>query len=135
MGDRLAILAIVSAAALCLYGLLLLYRRRWTEPPERLAVDRLGLELMEGCCAFVLFSSPSCRPCKAALAVVESVVGKSRGVTEIVQIDATEQPDLAHDYAIRTIPTVFLITASGHVVQRWRSVPDPAEAEAALASI
>jgi thiol-disulfide isomerase/thioredoxin len=135
VGDRLAILGIVSAVALFLYGLLLLYRRRWTEAPERLAVDRLGLELMEGCCAFVLFSSPSCRPCKAALSVVQSVVEKARGVTEIVQIDATEQPDLAHEYGVRTIPTVFLITASGHVVHRWRSVPDHAEAEAALISI
>ena len=33
---------------------------------------------------------------------------------------------------VRTIPTVFLITASGHVVRRWRSVPQPDDVDEAL---
>jgi hypothetical protein len=33
------------------------------------------------------------------------------------------------------IPTVFLITASGHVVNRWKGVPDQEEVDAAVAAI
>ena len=46
-----------------------------------------------------------------------------------------ERPEVALKYDVRTIPTVFLITASGHVVDRWRSVPHPPDVEAALAAI
>lgn len=128
----LAALAVVGIVALLLYRL---YRSRWTPSPERLLVDDLGLELMAGCCAFVVFTTPACRPCKAALRVVEKAAGKAAGPTEVRTVDALERPELAVRYSVRTIPTVFLITASGHVVERWRDVPDPAEVEAALAAM
>lgn len=133
--NRLAVLtalAVLGAVVLLLYRL---YRSRWTPAPDRLLVDDLGLELMAGCCAFVVFTTPACRPCKAALVVVERAAGKAAGPTEVRTVDATERPEIAVRYAVRTIPTVFLITASGHVVQRWRDVPDPVEVEAALAAM
>lgn len=135
MTDRLIVLAVAAAFGLALLGLLTLYRKRWTPAPDRLSIDELGLELMEGCCAFVVFGSPSCRPCKVATRVVEEAAREGRGITEVVNIDATERPDLAIAYEIRTIPTVFLITASGHVVKRWREVPEPHDARESLAAI
>jgi thiol-disulfide isomerase/thioredoxin len=121
-----------GALFLALYGL---YRKRVTPQPDRLEVSDLGLELMEGCCAFVVFTTPSCRPCKAALKVVGGVASKAKGPTEVVAVDATERPEVALAYNVRTIPTVFLITASGHVVKRWREVPDPEDAASLLASV
>lgn len=133
--SRLAVLAVAFAAG----GLFLLaynrYRSGWTPWPERLSIDDLGLELMTGCCAFVVFTTPSCRPCKAALHVVENAVRHATSVTEVKQIDAMERPDLATRYDVRTIPTTFLITASGHVIRRWREVPEPEDVRIALTAI
>ena len=135
MSDRLLVLVIAALLGALAAGAYAIYRRRWTEAPERLPIGQLGLELMSGCCAFVVFTSPSCRPCKTAIAVVERVVAGSSAPTEIVTVDATEDPDLAVSLGIRTIPTVFLITASGHVVSRWRDVPPLEDARAALNKI
>jgi hypothetical protein len=135
MTDRLLVLG----AAAALGGLLLLafglYRRFLAPIPERLEVAELDLELMAGCCAFIVFTTPACRPCKAALRVVENAARKSDGATEVHTVDAIERSDLAVRYEVRMIPTVFLITASGHVVDRWKGVPDQDEVEAAVASI
>ncbi|MGH3118382.1 MAG: thioredoxin family protein [Gaiellales bacterium] len=128
----LSIVVVVAAFAAALYGVL---RRRWGADVERLEVDDLGLELMSGCCAFVVFTTPACRPCKAALRIVEGAASKSSGSTEVTTVDAIQRSDMTLRYNVRTIPTVFLITASGHVVRRWRDVPRPDDVDAALAAL
>lgn len=135
MTDRLLILTALIGIGTAAWGLLTMYRRRHPTTPDRLAVSDLGLELMEGCCAFVVFTSPSCRPCKAALRVVTRAVAAHRGVTEIVTVDAVARPDVALSCDVRSVPTVFLITASGHVVRSWRSVPEEQDALTALRAI
>lgn len=135
MTERLLVLlaaGILGALAATGYTL---YRGRPTPAPDRLPIDELGLELMSGCCAFIIFTSPSCRPCKTAISVVQKVVAESSAPTELVTVDATEDPELAVSLGIRTIPTVFLITASGHVVARWIDVPASEDARLALATI
>jgi len=69
------------------------------------------------------------------LRVVEDAATATDGLTEITTIDALQRSDLALRYDVRTVPTVFLITASGHIVRRWRKVPDPAEVASTLAAI
>lgn len=135
MSGRPLALLLATAVGLVLLAAWQLYRKRVGADTERLDVDELGLALMEGCCAFVVFTSPACRPCKTALRVVQNAASKSPGVTEVRTVDAMARPEMALKYDVRTIPTVFLITASGHVVDRWRSVPHPPEVEAALAAI
>lgn len=133
-GRLLALLAagVLGVIALLAYSLL---RRHWGATVERLDIAELDLELMAGCCAFVVFTTPACRPCKAALRVVGGAAERSGGLTEVRTVDAIERHDLATRYEVRTIPTVFLITASGHVVQRWRAVPESEEVDAALAAV
>jgi hypothetical protein len=134
--DRALVLLALAAAAALLLGLVYLYRSRRTPAPERLPVEELGLELMAGCCAFVVFTTPACSPCKAALRVVRAAAANSNpGSTEVTTIDALERSDLTIRYDVRTIPTVFLITASGRVVRRWRSVPDADDVEQELTAL
>ena len=135
MGDRALVLLLAFAAGLLLLGAFSWYRRHGGAAPERLDVDALGLELMVGCCAFVVFTTPACRPCKAAIRVVETAAAKRPGLTEVTTVDAMERSELALRYDVRSIPTVFLITASGHVVHRWKAVPEPTEVDAALAAM
>lgn len=122
MIDRALVLGLVAVAGLMFLGLLNFYRARG-RGPERLDVGDFDLELMEGCCAFIVFTSEACRPCKAAIRVVESAAERSAGLTELRLVDAVQRSDVATRYAVRSVPTVFLITASGHVIRRWASVP------------
>lgn len=133
--DRLLVLVLVLGLGALLLAGFIIYRRRATPAPERLDVDQLGLELMDGCCAFVVFTTSACRPCKAALEIVERAARTGRGATEVRTVDAVERSELTLRYGVRTVPTVFLITASGHVVRTWRSVPDPIEVREALAAV
>jgi hypothetical protein len=132
---RLLVLLVAAGAGLLLVSAFSLYRRIQAPKPEWLKVDELGLELMAGCCAFVVFTTPSCRPCKAALASAESAAASRPGMTEVSTVDAMRNPDLAVRYEVRTIPTTFLITASGHVLGRWAHVPEQKQLEDALEGI
>lgn len=133
--NRLIVLGLALATGLALLALYKRYRSGPTAWPERLSVDDLGLELMVGCCAFVVFTTPSCRPCKAAIRIVETAVEEAPTVTEVRTIDAIQHPDLVTRYEVRTIPTVFLITASGHVLRRWRDVPEAEDVRVALTAV
>ena len=135
MTGRLVTLGVAAIVGLVLLGLFQLYRRRSGRDLDRLDIGELGLELMAGCCAFVVFTTPACRPCKAALRVVNGAAERSPGLAEVTAVDAVERADLALRYDVRAVPTVFLITASGHVIARWRKVPPPEEVDAALAAI
>jgi glutaredoxin len=132
--ERAVILLAAFAVGALLVAVYSLYRRRSRLGPDRLDVDDLNLELMEGCCAFVVFTTPTCRPCKAVLRTIDGVLadGPSPAPTEVRTVDATARHELALRYEIRTVPTTFLITASGHVVDRWRDVPDPQSLRSAL---
>jgi len=132
--ERAVILLAAFAVGALLVGVYSLYRRRSRPGPDRLDVDDLNLELMEGCCAFVVFTTPTCRPCKTVLRTIDGVLADrpSPAPTEVRTVDATARHELAVRYEIRTVPTTFLITASGHVVDRWRDVPDPQALRSAL---
>jgi glutaredoxin len=134
MIDRALVLFAAVVAGAALIAIYSLYRRRVRPGPDRLDVDDLDLELMEGCCAFVVFTTPTCRPCKAVLRTIDGVLenGAPPAPTEVRTVDAAARHELALRYEIRTVPTTFLITASGHVVDRWRDVPEPEALRSAL---
>ncbi len=132
MTDRVLILLGVAIVGTLLLLAFRWYRGRAGAMPDRLDIDALDLELMTGCCAFIVFTTPTCRPCKAVLQVVGAAARERPGLTEVRTVDALQRSELAVRYDIRTVPTTFLITASGHVVRRWRDVPQRRDVEAAL---
>ena len=62
----------------------------------------------------VYFTTPDCAPCKTvqrpALSRVTQLLGDS---LEVVEIDATERPDLAKQWGVMSVPTTFLLDARG----------------------
>ena len=62
----------------------------------------------------VYFTTPDCAPCKTvqrpALNRVTQIMGDS---LEIVEIDATQRPDLAKRWGVMSVPTTFLLDARG----------------------
>jgi len=62
----------------------------------------------------VYFTTPDCAPCKTvqrpALNRVLQLFGDS---LEVVEIDATQRPDLAKQWGVLSVPTTFLLDARG----------------------
>ncbi|MBE0671925.1 MAG: thioredoxin family protein [Anaerolineales bacterium] len=62
----------------------------------------------------VYFTTPDCAPCKSvqrpALDKLTSLLGEK---LHVVEIDATERPDLAKTWGVMSVPTTFLLDARG----------------------
>ncbi len=62
----------------------------------------------------VYFTTPDCAPCKTvqrpALSRVSQLLGDG---LEVVEIDATQRPDLAKQWGVMSVPTTFLLDARG----------------------
>jgi thiol-disulfide isomerase/thioredoxin len=62
----------------------------------------------------VYFTTPDCVPCKTvqrpAINRVSHLLGEE---LEVVEIDATERPDLAKAWGVMSVPTTFVVDAHG----------------------
>ena len=62
----------------------------------------------------VYFTTPDCAPCKTiqrpALDKLTSMFGDE---LHVVEIDATERPDLAKTWGVMSVPTTFLLNSRG----------------------
>jgi thiol-disulfide isomerase/thioredoxin len=62
----------------------------------------------------VYFTTPDCAPCKTvqrpAIDRVSNLLGEK---LQVVEIDATERPDLAKVWCVLSVPTTFLLDARG----------------------
>jgi thiol-disulfide isomerase/thioredoxin len=62
----------------------------------------------------VYFTTPDCAPCKTiqrpAINRVSNLLGEK---LQVVEIDATERPDLAKVWGVMSVPTTFLLDARG----------------------
>lgn len=64
--------------------------------------------------AIVYFTTPDCVPCKTiqrpALQKLTDLLG---GRLQVIEIDASERPDLAKTWGVMTVPTTFLLDETG----------------------
>ncbi|HMD80058.1 MAG TPA: thioredoxin family protein [Anaerolineales bacterium] len=62
----------------------------------------------------VYFTTPDCVPCKTvqrpALDQIRSLLGEK---LQVIEIDASERPDLAQRWGVMSVPTTFLLDARG----------------------
>jgi thiol-disulfide isomerase/thioredoxin len=62
----------------------------------------------------VYFTTPDCAPCKTvqrpAIDQVSNLLGEK---LQVIEIDATERPDLARVWGVLSVPTTFLLDTSG----------------------
>lgn len=62
----------------------------------------------------IYFTTPDCVPCKTvqrpALNKLITLLGEK---LHVVEIDATERPDLAKTWGVMSVPTTFLLNAKG----------------------
>lgn len=58
----------------------------------------------------VMFSSPSCSPCKSMYPLLQSLAD---GGLAVAIIDVTEHPGFAGEYRVRALPTIALFIRGG----------------------
>lgn len=62
----------------------------------------------------VYFTTPDCAPCKTvqrpALRKLLTLTGDS---VKLIEVDATQRPDLAKQWGVMSVPTTFLLDARG----------------------
>ncbi len=72
--------------------------------------DPLLATLRDGVPAIVYFTTPFCEPCrtlqKPALTALERDLGPS---IQVIQVDASEQPDIADRWGVFSAPTTFIL--------------------------
>jgi thioredoxin 1 len=69
----------------------------------REAVEAPGLTLIE-------FSAPWCPPCKALLPILEEL-SREEEAASIYQVNVDDHPELASEFGVMGMPTVFLFRA------------------------
>ncbi|MBI2705122.1 MAG: thioredoxin family protein [Actinobacteria bacterium] len=64
---------------------------------------------------WLIFTTPMCASCPRVQAELEATFPSDA----VVKVDATEQPHLAHRYAVRRAPTTVVANADGSVLDRF----------------
>jgi thioredoxin-like negative regulator of GroEL len=83
-------------------------RRAANRSRERTATGRSGL---------LVFTSPTCAPCKfQQLPILDRILLDWRDKIEVEIVDVTEKPDVAAQYGVWSLPTTIVLDAQRKVI-------------------
>lgn len=85
-----------------------------------LTTENFDQTISNGGVVVVDFWAPWCGPCKVMSPIVDELAEEMEGVT-IGKVNADEQPQLAMQHNVRSIPT-FMIFKGGQVVEQFAGV-------------
>jgi thioredoxin 1 len=119
--------AIVLLGVLAYQGVVWWQRRRVARRSrDRAATGRSGL---------LVFTSPTCAPCKLQqLPIIDRLLIDWRDKIEVDIIDVTQQPDLAAQYGVWSLPTTIVLDGRRNVVAINQGVTAEHKLRAQLAS-
>jgi thiol-disulfide isomerase/thioredoxin len=108
------ILRLIWATAIMSAGIGLYWvANRWTLARSRVRV-RQDPFLPKGKPVILYFTTPTCVPCKTiqrpALQRLKDQAGEK---LQVVEIDASQQPEMANRWGVLSVPTTFIIDAKG----------------------
>ena len=75
----------------------------------------LGLEgFQPGSPAILYFTTPACVPCKTVQRpAIRTVQQKVEDGLQVIEVDASAQPELANHWGVLSVPTTFIINKNG----------------------
>lgn len=112
--DILARTIIALSVILAGWGIYQLYNRVLQLRSPGLLAD-LGLSRPPGF-TLVYFTTPTCAPCKTVQRPAIEHVRKQLGnQLSVIEIDATEKPEIASRWGVMSVPTTFLFDPKGEL--------------------
>lgn len=79
----------------------------------------------------IQFSTPSCGQCPQQEEILRTLA-TDRSDVEFEKIDATEAPDEANKYGVRSVPSTVLLDEDGSVVQKFDGLTQASTIERSL---
>ena len=80
-----------------------------------MSIDELKKRIKGSEMLVVDIGTPWCAPCKAMDPIVDKVAAKLKDKAHFAKVDAMENPEIASEYKIQSVPT-FLIFKNGKLV-------------------
>ena len=80
-----------------------------------MSIDELKKKIKGSEMLVVDIGTPWCAPCKAMDPIVDKVAAKLKDKAHFAKVDAMENPEIASEYKIQSVPT-FLIFKKGKLV-------------------
>lgn len=110
MSDRIIVALVLVVAGVIAYRLVLLLQQRAVSRRAQ-AGDRVDRA------ALLVFTSPTCAPCKLQqVPIINRLMGEWSDRIDVRLIDVTEQPDVAQQYSVWSLPTTIVLKADRSVV-------------------
>ncbi|MEB3162269.1 MAG: thioredoxin [Prochlorothrix sp.] len=69
------------------------------------------------------FWAPWCGPCRMVAPVVDEIAGQYEGKVKVVKVNTDENPNVASQYGIRSIPTLMIFKGGQRVDMVVGAVP------------
>ena len=109
MFGRLFVAAVISGLGIAIYLLTnRLILSRAASKVKRFAAYHSGNP------AIVYFTTPTCAPCKTVQRpAIEKLKKKLGEGLQVIEVDASAQPDVAQDWGVLSVPTTFVIDSEG----------------------
>jgi thiol-disulfide isomerase/thioredoxin len=108
---RLLIAVLLILGGLALTG----FYRRWTRLRSSGLLTDLG-PLRPDTFTLVYFTTPTCIPCKTIQRpAIDGLKNRLGSALQVIEIDATQKPDLANRWGVMSVPTTFVIDPHGEV--------------------
>jgi thioredoxin 1 len=112
MIERIVIVAVLAIFIVLVYQIYT--RRQLALVAANRSIDPLLKGLNPNVPAIIYFTTPNCIPCKTqqqpALDKLKTDLGEN---IQIVQVDATEQPEAADRWGVLSAPTTFVLNSHG----------------------
>ncbi len=86
------------------------------------SADEFNKEIAEGV-VLVDFWAPWCPPCRRQGPIVDEVGEKVKGYAKVMKLNVDEEPDVASEYGIQSIPTL-IIFQDGKIQKQFRGLTD-----------
>jgi len=110
MFERILIAVAIVGLGVLAYQLFLYAQRRRA---ARRSLDRADTDRA----TVLVFTSPTCAPCKLQqLPIIDRILVDWRDKIEVEIVDVTEQPDVAAQYGVWSLPTTIVLDAQRRVI-------------------